>query len=120
MNLTRRRNNALLVQHIHISLLREAFRKIKQAHPFHINAIVVFPEHLHCVLTLPEDDDDYSNRWRQIKSAFSEKIPHGEYHSNSRQRKNERGIWQRRFWEHLIRNDEDYAAHVGLRALQPT
>ncbi len=116
VNLARRKNNFLLVQHINV--LREAFRKVKQAHPFHFDAVVVLPEHLHCVLTLPDGDDDYSMRWRQIKSAFSEKLPPVEYRPHSR-RKNERGIWQRRFWEHVIRNEEDYAAHVDYVHYNP-
>ncbi len=117
MNLAKRKNNPLLIEHI--DLLREAFRKVKKAHLFHIDAIVILPEHLHCVLTLPEGDDDDSTRWRQIKSAFSEKIPQGEYRSDSRRHKNERGIWQRRFWEHFIRNDTDYAAHVDYVHYNP-
>ncbi|MCB2262269.1 MAG: transposase [Candidatus Thiosymbion ectosymbiont of Robbea hypermnestra] len=117
VNLARRKNNSLLVQHI--NLLRKAFRKVKQAHPFHLDAVVVLPEHLHCVLTLPDGDDDYSMRWRQIKSAFSEKLPPIEYRSHSRRHKNERGIWQRRFWEHVIRNEEDYAAHVDYVHYNP-
>lgn len=117
VNLAERKNNTLLVQHI--DLLREATRKVKSTHPFYVDAIVILPEHLHCVLTLPKGDDDYSMRWRQIKSAFSSKLPREEYRSDSRLRKNERGIWQRRFWEHVIRDNDDYAAHVDYVHYNP-
>ena len=77
-----------------------------------MDAIVVLPDHLHCIWQLPVQDDDFSSRWRFIKSYFSRSIMTSEYISKSCQRKNERGIWQRRFWEHVIRNEEDYARHV--------
>jgi len=80
-----------------IDLLRHAFRTIKQQKPFHIDAIVILPEHLHCILTLPENDDDYSGRWRAIKKIFTKQLPKGEHLSKSRLKRHERGIWQRRF-----------------------
>ncbi len=76
------RRAALLIEHI--DKLREAFAEVKVKHPFHIDAIVVLPDHLHCIMTLPKNDDDFSLRWRQIKSAFSRRIPHGEHRSRSR------------------------------------
>ena len=92
--------------------LRAAFREVKQAHPFEIEAIVILPDHLHCMWTLPEGDDDFSTRWRQIKAAFSRQLPNTERRSKSRWNKGERGIWQRRFWEHAIRDDLEYQRHV--------
>ena len=83
-----------------------------QRHPFTIDAIVVLPEHLHALWTLPEDDNDYATRWMLIKTAFSRQIPKGEYRTASRKKKGERGIWQRRYWEHLIRDERDYKHHV--------
>jgi len=68
VNLVERKRNLLTE---HIGTLREAFRSVKQAHPFHIDAMVVLPDHLHALWTLPEGDEDFSLRWRQIKSAFS-------------------------------------------------
>src|SRR5690625_5315602 len=62
--------------------------------------------HLHAVITLPTDDSDYSLRWRLIKTVFSRNLPQGEQISTSRASKNERGIWQRRYWEHRIRSEE--------------
>ncbi len=111
------RRTALLTEHI--DKLRGAFADVKAKHPFHIDAIVVLPDHLHCIMTLPKNDDDFSLRWRQIKSAFSRRIPHGEYRSRSRQRKGERGIWQRRFWEHAIRDDIDWQRHVDYVHYNP-
>ena len=117
VNLAHRKGNQLLIRHI--DALRAAFKKIKQNHPFKMDAVVILPEHLHCIWQLPQGDDDYSTRWRLIKSEFSQSIETGEYISQSRQRKNERGIWQRRFWEHLIRNDEDYSYHFDYIHYNP-
>ena len=110
VNLADRRSH-LLVDHI--DALRAAVRDVKRRHPFEILAWVVLPEHMHTVWTLPPDDSDYSTRWNQIKGGFSRRIPPGEFRSPSRTSKRERGIWQRRFWEHLIRDDADYRAHVA-------
>ena len=77
-----------------------------------MDAVVILPDHLHCIWQLPKNDDNFSSRWRLIKSYFSRSINSEEYISKSRQRKKERGIWQRRFWEHVIRNEEDYIRHV--------
>jgi putative transposase len=105
-----RQGNDLLVRHI--DLLREVFRKIKRDHPFDIGAIVVLPDHLHCIWTLPCGDADYKRRWALIKAGFSRQLQVGEKRSVSRMKRGERGIWQRRFWEHLIREDKDYRLHV--------
>lgn len=111
------RRQALLTENI--DALRGAFSHVKRAHPFHIDAMVVLPEHLHCIWTLPAGDDDFSLRWRQIKAAFSRQLPAGERRSASRTDKHERGIWQRRFWEHAIRDDDDFARHVDYIHFNP-
>jgi putative transposase len=111
------RRSRLLVQHINI--LREAVRQTKRKAPFHIDAWVVLPEHLHALWTLPEGDVDFSSRWQAIKMAFSRKIAAGEYRSASRAGRRERGIWQRRFWEHTIRDEQDYAAHMDYIHFNP-
>ncbi|MEL1265257.1 REP-associated tyrosine transposase [Pseudoxanthomonas putridarboris] len=103
----------------HIIELREAFRRTRRDHPFLLDAIVVLPDHLHCLWTMPDGDDDYPTRWRLIKSRFSRGIAHGEWVSNSRRRKGERGIWQRRYWEHLIRDDHDYRVHADYIHYNP-
>ena len=111
VNLAERRQNRLLIQHI--DDLREAFRHTQQRHPFVLDAIVVLPEHLHCLWRLPPQGDNFSTRWRLIKSHFSRRIANNEYISKSRMHKGERGIWQRRYWEHLIRDDSDYQNHLA-------
>ncbi|HEY9052361.1 MAG TPA: transposase, partial [Gammaproteobacteria bacterium] len=106
VNLLQRRNNNLLVREI--DLLRQCVHRVQQRYPFQIDAWVVLPEHLHCVLTLPPDDYDFSLRWRLIKSCFSRALPKTEHVSDVRKAAGERGIWQRHFWEHLIRDEIDY------------
>jgi putative transposase len=88
-------------------------------HPFRIDAMVVLPDHLHAIWTLPEDDVDFSTRWALIKAGFSRCIPAEERRSKSRITKGERGIWQRRFWEHLIPDEKDYAAHLDYIHCNP-
>jgi putative transposase len=102
-----------------IELLREAVRATQRTYPFRIDAMVVLPDHLHAVWTLPSDDADFSVRWRLIKTRFAKAIPPGERLSPARQTRNERGIWQRRFWEHLIRDERDYARHVEYCYINP-
>jgi putative transposase len=109
-NLAERKGNRLLVERI--GALRAAFTATRRDHPFTINAIVVLPDHLHAIWTLPEGDSDYATRWALIKAAFSRAIEPGERISTSRERRRERGIWQRRYYEHQIRDDRDLAAHV--------
>ena len=109
VNLAERRNNRLLVDRI--DLLREAFRYVKQRKPFRMDAVVIMPDHLHCIWTLPPDDDDNSMRWGLLKAHFSRKLPIGERISQSREKRRERGIWQRRFWGHLLTSQEDFNAH---------
>lgn len=104
------RSKTLLVDHI--DLLREAVRYTHQRHPFTIDAMVVLPDHVHAIWTLPSGDADFPLRWRLIKTWFSRNLPLGEHRRASRVDKSERGIWQRRYWEHLIRNEADFARHV--------
>jgi putative transposase len=104
------RRSRLLVDRIED--LRVSFRKVQSRRPFVIEAIVVLPDHLHCLWTLPPEDHDFSTRWRLNKTRFAGGIPAGERLSARRRAKGERGIWQRRFWEHTIRDEADYAAHV--------
>jgi len=105
----------------HIDQLRSSFLEVKDKHPFTIDAIVVLPDHLHCIWTLPAHDGDFSKRWNLIKGSFSRNIPTdtNESISKSRQRRSERGVWQRRFWEHQIRNDRDYKNHVDYIHYNP-
>ena len=111
------RRSCLLVEQV--DLLREVVRAVKRRRPFQIDAWVVLPDHLHAVWTLPEGDADYSGRWRSIKIAFAKGLPKTERRSAVRLNKGERGIWQRRFWEHTIRDDADYSAHVDYVHVNP-
>lgn len=104
------RKSDLLIAHI--DLLRTAVKTVKDQHPFTIDAMVVLPEHLHCLWTLPEGDDNYSARWMLIKRHFSMSLPKTENIKMTRLRKRERGIWQRRFWEHTIRDEQDFYNHI--------
>jgi putative transposase len=110
VNLAERKENRLLIDHI--DELRLAFAYVKKRRPFHMDAVVILPDHLHCIWTLPPGDTDYSNRWNQIKGHFSRSIDRQERISSSRQARRERGLWQRRFWEHLLRDQADYNNHV--------
>jgi putative transposase len=103
-----------------IDALRTAFRETQRHHPFTIDAIVVLPDHLHSVWTLPEGDADFSTRWRLIKTSFSRKLSGGEPISSSRAGKGERGIWQRRYWEHTIRDEDDFSRHIDYIHIQPS
>ena len=111
------RNRALLVDHADV--LRAVIREVRSRYPFHIDAMVVLPDHLHAIWTLPKNDKDFSTRWMLIKSGFSRRLPTGERRNQSRAGKGERGIWQRRFWEHLIRDEMDYARHVDYVHYNP-
>ncbi len=94
----------------YIDELRAAFRETRRHHPFTIDAMVVLPDHLHAVWTLPDGDADFATRWRLIKSGFSRHVATGERISDSRAAKAERGIWQRRYWEHTIRDETRFRA----------
>jgi putative transposase len=102
-----------------VEALRSAFRETRQRHPFTIDAMVVLPDHLHAVWTMPEGDRDFSTRWRLIKSTFSRNFAAGEPVSASRAAKGERGIWQRRYWEHTIRDEDDFERHIDYVHINP-
>jgi putative transposase len=106
VNLAKRHGNTLLIDNI--AALKATFQQTRQDHPFALLGFIVLPEHLHCLWQLPAGDDDFPMRWRLIKSRFSRSVPIGERRSDSRAHKNERGIWQRRYWEHLVRDEADF------------
>jgi putative transposase len=117
LTLAERHGNDLLVRYV--DALRNAFRNTLRAHPVVIEGVVILPDHLHCMWRLPEGDDDFPMRWRLIKSAFSRSVPTGETISPSRARRSERGLWQRRYWEHAIRNEEDFRRHLDYIHYNP-
>ena len=96
---------------------------VRHRHRFEIYAEVISSDHLHCIWTMPPDDDDFSTRWRLIKGRFTrhylQKGGSETALSKSRRRQHERGIWQRRFWEHLIRDDEDLDMHMDYIHYNP-
>lgn len=116
VNLLERRTT-LLVDHI--ASLREAVAATRKSYPFTIDAFVVLPDHLHAIWTLPSDDFDFSVRWRLIKARFAKALPKRERLSAVRAARGERGIWQRRFWEHLIRDETDFVRHVEYCYINP-
>jgi putative transposase len=103
----------------HIEELRAAFRETRERHPFTTDAVVVLPDHLHTIWTLPDGDRDFATRWRLIKSTFSRHLATDEPISTSRAIKRERGIWQRRYWEHTICDEDDFARHVDYIHINP-
>ncbi len=111
------RQQQLLVEHV--GLLREAFRDAQAVSRFSVIGIVVLPDHLHCLWQLPEGETDNAIRWRRIKACFSRGLPAVEFRSNSRQAERERGIWQRRFWEHVIVDEEDLRHHLDYIHINP-
>lgn len=116
VNLADRRSGMLVD---HVDALRDSLQRVKRAHPFRIDAMVVLPDHLHALWTLPNDDADFATRWMLIKAGFSRQLPSREHRSPSRIAKGERGIWQRRYWEHLIRDDRDFACQVEYIHFNP-
>ena len=97
----------------HVSLLRESMRHIGRKRPFEIQAAVILPDHLHCIMRLPADDSDFSGRWREIKKRFSKQV---DARTNKR---GERLVWQRRFFEHMIRDERDWQAHFDYIHYNP-
>jgi putative transposase len=102
----------------HVDALRTAFRTARKERPFVIEAIVILPEHLHAIWTLPTGDSDFSGRWKRIKSYFTHRlvatgVPVKSY------RNGEYALWQRRFWEHTIRNEIDFERHVDYVHFNP-
>src|SRR5690606_28732773 len=109
VNLFNRRSD-LLVRHI--DLLRETVRATRSRHPFHIDAWVVLRVRMPCVWTLPEADADFALGWKVIEFSLSRRLPKTEVLTETQRSRGERGIWQRRYWEHLIQDERDYRPHV--------
>ena len=116
VNLHDRRSDLLVAE---IDALRRAVRAARARHPFHIDAWVVLPDHMHCLWTLPPGDCDFPVRWRTIKALFSRSVPPAAHRRASLVRKREAGVWQRRYWEHAIRDDRDYAMHMDYIHFNP-
>ena len=104
-------------------ILREAIIKTRQHYPFVIDAWVLLPDHLHCIWILPTGDNDFSTRWNVIKTLFSRQMKrlyhNPEWMNTSKTKYRETTIWQRRFWEHCIRDQRDYVNHVDYIHYNP-
>ena len=111
------RRAALLTERI--DALSHAFRMVRAWRPFAMPAFVVLPDHLHCIWALPENDADFPARWNRVKGEFSRHVDGRGYASPSRISKRERGIWQRRYWEHLIRDERDLRNHIDYIHFNP-
>jgi putative transposase len=111
------RESDLLVREI--ERLRRAYAGVQRRLPFETVAVCVLPDHLHAIWRLPEGDSAYAIRWQQIKRSFSLGLDNRALVTSSQHGKRERGIWQRRYWEHLIRDDDDLARHVDYIHFNP-
>jgi putative transposase len=110
------RQSSTLVDYI--AMLRTSFRAARKERPFQIDAIVILPDHLHAIFTLPADDADFSARWRRIKSDFTRQL-NSTGVSISRHQNGEYALWQRRFWEHTIRDESDFERHLDYIHFNP-
>ena len=110
------RTSSALVDHV--SALRMAFRIARRERPFTIDAVVILPDHLHAIWTLPPGDSDFSGRWRRIKAHVTHRLVAAGT-PVQRHRNGEYALWQRRFWEHTIRNEIDFERHVDYVHFNP-
>src|SRR5437660_239107 len=111
------RSSRVLIRHI--DHLRRIYATVQNWYPFETIAICVLPDHLHAIWSLPQSDTNFSLRWSQIKRGFSRGLPAASERSSSKIAKREKGIWQRRYWEHAIRDDRDLQRHVDYIHYNP-
>jgi putative transposase len=97
-----------------VDVLRNAFRSVREKSPFILDAIVVLPDHLHCIWTMPPEDADFSTRWRLIKTWFTKHCDPGlrAKPSGVQSKRQEQALWQHRYWEHMLRDENDFERHV--------
>jgi putative transposase len=111
------RTSDLLVRHIDV--LRRSYGAVQRRLPFETAAICVLPDPLHAIWARPPDDTDFAARWNRIKRGFSCVFPAAASRSQSKIAKREKAIWQRRYWEHAIRDDTDLKRHVDYIHCNP-
>ncbi len=116
VNLADRKSRLLIDE---IDRLRKAYRRVAERYPFETTAICVLPDHLHAIWQMPADDADFGKRWALIKRGFSTGLSANDNRTASKIAKREKGIWQRRFWEHQIRDDLDLQRHVDYSYFNP-
>jgi putative transposase len=110
------RSSHLLIDQV--DRLRRAYRTARGRHPFQTIAICILPDHIHALWALPEGDSDFAARWSLIKSGFSRGVD-AQPQSRSQLSKREKGIWQRRYWEHAVRDDADFERHIDYIHFNP-
>ncbi|WJR76279.1 transposase [Bradyrhizobium sp. NP1] len=110
------RSSNLLIEEI--DRLRQSYRTIQERRPFETIAVCILPDHIHALWALPQDDRDFATRWNLIKSGFSRGVD-AKPRSQSKVSKREKGIWQRRYWEHAIRDEADLERHVDYIHFNP-
>jgi len=111
------RSDDLLVREI--DRLRDSYRLVQERHPFETIAICILPDHLHALWTLPENDADFPTRWNLIKGYFSRGYVGPSPQPARRIARREKGLWQRRYWEHAIRDDTDLTRHIDYIHFNP-
>ncbi len=113
----------ILTSELSRQILKQVWKTVRDKHPFTCDAICLLPDHLHCIWTLPENDTNYAIRWAAIKALFSKKYLQAGgmegIRSNSRKEKGEAAIWQRRYWEHCIVDDNDFSKHFDYIHYNP-
>jgi len=103
----------------HVDHLRQSYKFVVDHYPFETIAICILPDHLHAIWSLPREDWNFALRWSLVKSKFSRVLPAAEMRSQSNVAKRDKGIWQRRYWEHTIRDDIDLERHVDYIHYNP-
>lgn len=105
-----------------VAMLEAAIAEVQRRHPFDLEAQVVLPDHLHSLWQLPDGDADYSMRWRLIKDRFTRawvRLHGSTAPTASRIAKGEQAVWQRRYWEHMIRDERDFDEHLDYIHYNP-
>ena len=102
----------------HVETFRTAYTKVKTEHPFKTLSYVILPDHIHCLWQLPESDSNYSQRWQLIKKGFTSRLLKKGM-ALSRNKHGEYNLWQRRYWEHTIRDEQDYENHINYIHYNP-
>ncbi len=104
-----------------VDVLCEAFRSVRSTRPFELDAMVILPDHMHCIWTLPKDDADFATRWRLVKTWFTKHcdpalriVP-----DRAGAARNEQALWQHRYWEHMLRDEIDFSRHVEYIHFNP-
>ena len=105
------------------AILHSAWIEVQERFPFQTDAVVLLPDHIHCIWTLPDGNGNFSARWNAIKRLFTQgylvQIGPGETRNASRQKRGEAAVWQRRFWEHMLRDNVDLNRHLDYIHYNP-